>query len=104
MPDRHVDPALQQAIRFHQAGQLEQAAGIYRDILGCAPTHLEALQLLGVLELQRGRFEHAIESLRRAVEVNSASADAWRNLGIAFAQTGKPIEAIESLQRALALH
>ena len=41
--------ALTIAIRHHQAGRLQAAAQIYRQILAVEPNHPEACHLLGVV-------------------------------------------------------
>ena len=47
---------LEQAFADHQAGRLESAALLYKEILNLAPAHPDALNLLGVLCSQKKRF------------------------------------------------
>ena len=51
-----IEQAMQTAIRHHQAGRLAEAEGIYLQILDRQPGHAQALELLGALNLQRGRL------------------------------------------------
>ena len=44
---------LQQALALHQQGQLAQAEPLYRAILKQAPTHFDALHLLGACSGQQ---------------------------------------------------
>jgi len=62
-----VAAKLQQAIAFHQKGQLESAEPLYREILARAPAPFDALHLLGVLHHQKGMHESAVELMTIAV-------------------------------------
>ena len=53
------DALLQSAVRFHEAGQLTEAARLYSDIIRGNPQHFEALYRLGLIHLQSGRFGDA---------------------------------------------
>ena len=50
---------LQNAWRLHQAGNLNEAARLYQDVLRTNPRNFNALQLLGIVHFQRGEFEDA---------------------------------------------
>lgn len=44
-----IDAAFNRAFAAHQQGRLPDAAQGYREVLRLAPTHTDALHLLGVL-------------------------------------------------------
>ncbi len=94
---------LEQALDLHRRGQLAQAVSLYRDILGQAPNHFDALHLLGVAESQAGRHEHAAQSITRALKVSPGSALAHSNLGNALLALARPGDALASYDRALAI-
>jgi tetratricopeptide (TPR) repeat protein len=57
---------LQIAAEHHRAGRQAAAAAMYREVLALDPRHADALFLLGVLERQMGRMEHARLTLLKA--------------------------------------
>ncbi len=95
--------ALQIAIQHHNAGQLQQAEILYRQILQVEPSHPDALHLLGVLALQVGRPEAAIEQIGKALQSHPDSPDFLNNYGEACRLTRRYAEAAVALRRALAL-
>jgi len=60
---------IDQALAHHQAGRLQQAETICRQILVSRPDHPDALHLLGMIALQTGNHETAVKLIERAVEV-----------------------------------
>ena len=92
---------LHAALKHHNAGRLEQAEAIYRDVLRCDSHHADALHLLGVAVCQQGRNEQAVEWISRAVELNGSSAIYYSNLGAAFRAMGRLDDAVSSYRYAL---
>jgi tetratricopeptide (TPR) repeat protein/2-polyprenyl-3-methyl-5-hydroxy-6-metoxy-1,4-benzoquinol methylase len=78
-----------QALALHQRGQLAQAERLYRQVLTRYPDHLDALNLLGVLALQGGRNQEAIDLLTRALARNDRIADFHNNIAEAYRRTGQ---------------
>lgn len=58
---------LVEAREIHRAGRLNVARAAYRLLLNAAPEDADVLGLLGVLDLQEGRFGEAEALLRQAV-------------------------------------
>jgi len=79
--------ALQTGIQHHQAGQLDEAAAIYRQVLATFPDQPDALHLLGVVSLQQGRYEEALAPISKAIELKPDAADFHGNLGAVLART-----------------
>jgi predicted O-linked N-acetylglucosamine transferase (SPINDLY family) len=98
-----IDQALRNALGHHQAGRLAEAEGIYRQILTQSPDHAEALHLLGVLAVQVGRADAAIELIGRAIAINPTIAEYHANLGESYRRAGRYEAAIASFHRAIAL-
>jgi Flp pilus assembly protein TadD len=69
-----ISEALTIAIQHHQAGRLQAAEQIYRQILAVEPNHAEAVHLLGVIAHQVGKHEIAIQYIGRAIRLNGNSA------------------------------
>ncbi|MCH8189505.1 MAG: 4-hydroxy-tetrahydrodipicolinate synthase [Proteobacteria bacterium] len=97
------DVKLAEAVKFHQSGQLSPAEALYREILKADPEHPRALNLLGVVRLQGGRFDDGAGLIERSVAINPGDADALNNLGQAYESLGRPDDAAGAYRRALAV-
>ena len=64
-----IPEALAIAIQHHQAGRLQAAEQIYRQILAVEPNHADAWHLLGVIAHQVGKHQIAVEYIGRAIGV-----------------------------------
>jgi predicted O-linked N-acetylglucosamine transferase (SPINDLY family) len=98
-----ISEALAIAIQHYQAGRLQVAEQIYRQILALQPNQADAWHVLGVINAQTGNHQLAVECLRHALTVKPDWAEAMANLGNALRVQGKPGEAVPFLQRALQL-
>jgi tetratricopeptide (TPR) repeat protein len=94
---------LKTAVRYHESGQLEQAARIYQSILARQADHPDALHLLGVVALQQGQPQQAVELIGRAIAVNPSVAACHANLAEAYRALGQPERAAGCCQVALRL-
>jgi tetratricopeptide (TPR) repeat protein len=91
------------AVRYHQDGHLEQAARIYQALLSRQPDHADALHLLGVVALQQGNPQRAVELIGRAIAVNPSVAAFHANLAEAYRALGQLERAAGCCQVALRL-
>jgi predicted O-linked N-acetylglucosamine transferase (SPINDLY family) len=98
-----AEAALAAAIKHHQAGELKEAAALYRKILEARPGHAEALHLLGVIALQTGRPKIAASLIAKAVARQPDFAEAHSNLGVALVNLGKLDEAVAAFRQAVSL-
>ena len=98
-----ISEALAIAIQHHQAGRLQAAEQIYRQILAVEPNHADAIHLFGVIAYQAGKLDQAIRCYRRALELKPDYAAACNNLGNALRDQGKLDEAVACYRRALEL-
>jgi protein O-GlcNAc transferase len=69
-----IRSVLTEAVRLHQAGQLEQAAALYRRVLTADLNSADALHLLGMVALQQGQPKTAAELIRKAIALNEREA------------------------------
>jgi protein O-GlcNAc transferase len=97
------DTLFQDAVRFHRAGQLAEAARLYGTILRAAPRHFEANYFLGFIHLQRGEFREAEQLMGEALRINPCSPDAHYNRGCALQQMQRHREALGAFDAALVL-
>lgn len=91
------------AMQYHVAGQLDQAAQLYQNILTCEPGNADALHLLGVVDLQNARFEHGIERINQAIAYNPRCAAYYGNLAQAYRNLKRLDRAEECCRTALRL-
>ena len=98
-----IPEALAIAIGHHQAGRLQAAEQIYRQILAVNPNHADSWHLLGVIAHQVGQHEIAVEYIGRAIAINGSAAHFHYNLGNALKDLRKLDEAVAAYRRALEL-
>jgi protein O-GlcNAc transferase len=98
-----IQQAMQIAAEHHQAGRLAEAEKIYRQVLSQQPRNAGALHLLGVIALQVGRPDTAIELIRQAIALNAVVAEFHNNLGNALRDRQLLDEAIAAYRQALRL-
>ncbi|MGC2297777.1 MAG: tetratricopeptide repeat protein, partial [Acidobacteriaceae bacterium] len=68
-----------------QAGKLEEADGLYQQLLAQSPDDRLLLDARGQILIRQQRYPEAIASFRKAVAARADDADAWS--GIAFADS-----------------
>jgi len=100
---RQLDKTLRQAVALQQNAAFVEAEALYREILQLRPNHFDALQLLGTLALQSGRWDEGIELLRKAVAINAMQAPIHSNLAFAYNAAGRFKEGLASADRAVSL-
>ena len=83
-----IDQRLQQAIAHHQAGQLQEAEGLYRSILGTQVNHPGANHNMGMLALHMNQAAAALPHFQAAVEANPAQDQHWLGYLDALLQAG----------------
>lgn len=88
-------------MEFHQAGSLDRAMAMYRDILAKDPKQADALHLLGAAEWQSGNLDEAEKLMRRAIAVWDKDAGYFADLGGVMATKKNFREAIKLYQTAL---
>ncbi|MBV9563763.1 MAG: tetratricopeptide repeat protein [Bradyrhizobium sp.] len=91
------------AIAAYRAGRHADAQAVCGRILDDLTDHFDALHLLGVSELDCGRFDEAEKVLARAVGVDPRSAEANSNLGLAHYKLKRNDEARKCQEKAVAL-
>ncbi|MEW6519910.1 MAG: tetratricopeptide repeat protein [Thermodesulfobacteriota bacterium] len=97
-----VSQAFELASSYCQAGQTQQAASIYQQILLKDPDNAQAHSLLGILAGQAGNMERAIQLTRKAILLEPDNANFHYNLGIMLKERGRLDEAIASYRQAIA--
>jgi protein O-GlcNAc transferase len=98
-----ISETLATALAHHQAGDLVEAAALYRRVLSANPRQKDALHLLGVLEFQEGRNESAIDLIGQAIAIDGRQAMFHNNLAAACRALGRFSEACAGYERAVQL-
>lgn len=96
-----ISALLEAGLGHHERGQLAEARTLYEAILALAPTHADALHLLGVVHLHTGRADLAEVRIRQALVIEPEAAHYYNNLGNALRAQGRPGEAILNFGAAL---
>ena len=68
-------------LSHHQAGRLNEAERIYREVLAVDPNSVDALHLLGVVAIQMGQHDKAVSWICRAIELKGTESAFHSNLG-----------------------
>jgi protein O-GlcNAc transferase len=99
----HIERTFHTAVGLHRAGDHARAEGLYRELIGEAPRHHQALYLLALIELEAGRNVAAALLLERAISEDPDQPAYQANLGEALRRAGDLPRAKHALRRALAL-
>ena len=65
-----IEAKLDQAVAYHQAGQLQQAEQICQQILDINPQNADVLNLFGLIACQIGKYEIAGDLINYALEID----------------------------------
>jgi tetratricopeptide (TPR) repeat protein len=100
-----MDPnaLLEQAYVHHQQGDLNQALGLYRQVLEIAPEHGQALNLAGAAYAAQGDNHSALACLEKATRLYPDYLPAFSNLGILYHTLHRFDEAAEAQRRVIEL-
>jgi tetratricopeptide (TPR) repeat protein len=98
-----IQDALTAAISHHEAGCLDEAAGIYRQILAADATCAPAWYLLGTIAYRVGDVQGAIANFRQTLALNPDLAAVHNELGLAYRDSGDFVAAALSFRRAVEL-
>jgi protein O-GlcNAc transferase len=98
-----IQQVFELALQQHQAGRLQDAEKLYRQVLAQQPDFIDAIHNLGVIANQTGHHDIALDLIRRVLVLKPKFAEAHSNLGIALKNSGQLDEAIAAHRRAIEL-
>jgi trans-aconitate methyltransferase/tetratricopeptide (TPR) repeat protein len=98
-----IDGLFELAFRRHQAGELREAEELYRSILAADPRQLDCLYYLGMIALQEGKPEAAIDLIGQAIASNDGIANYQAGIAEAYARLGDRGRAIAHFRKAAAI-
>jgi protein O-GlcNAc transferase len=91
------------ALSLHQAGELHEAAKLYRQITGKNPRNFHALHYLGTIEAALGNYEQAKSYIIRSLSINPTNIQFVQNYATILFQMGDHRSALEISRRGLQL-
>lgn len=95
--------AFQNAISFHQKGDIRNAQRLYMEVLRQQPQHAYALRNLGLIALETGRIDDAANLYQRALRIEP-KMPAWKSeLAQVYSRAGDAVAAKNQLLEALKL-
>ncbi|MDX8540377.1 GNAT family N-acetyltransferase [Mesorhizobium abyssinicae] len=101
---RSVGSVLEQATKFHEAGNLTNAENGYRQILEVNPRHSRTLYGLGQLLTAKGDHWSAADTFATLVEIAPQSLKAWSRLAIEYQALSRHAEAADAFRKVLELN
>jgi tetratricopeptide (TPR) repeat protein len=102
-PMAAVSESLHRAIKHHEAGEIEQAEALYREIVRVDPGHADALHLLGVAAHQKSDHPKGVHFIRQAIAKSGGSALYYSNLGACYRALNRIDAAIDAFREAVRL-
>jgi hypothetical protein len=104
MPESaQANKKFEQALAFHQHGQLAQAIALYEEVLATDPNHVDALHLSGVAAAQTGDQRKAVDLIGKAIAIEPSNAALHFNRGVAFNELKEFEAAAASFDNAIAI-
>ncbi|RNC82991.1 MAG: tetratricopeptide repeat protein [Balneola sp.] len=98
-----MDSQFQQAVTFHQSGELSKAAAIYRDILNQNPSHIDSLVNLAAIVYNKNPQE-SLNLLRTARKIDPENSSVHFNLGNLLQRHGFREKAVQEFREVIRLN
>jgi tetratricopeptide (TPR) repeat protein len=98
-----ADVAFRRALLLHQHSRLDEARVLYEQVTQLEPRHLQAVVFLGVLAVESGQAERAVELTARALQLDPRCVAAHIVRGRALHKLGQREAAVTSYDRAIEL-
>jgi len=84
MSEVSIKDAFQQALTLQQEGRIEEALGIFEQILKALPNDPSVLFFTGTARQLAGNSAEAVDLLKQAATVSPDNPDIWNHLGVAL--------------------
>ncbi len=96
--------ACENAFKYHQSGQLQQAKQLYEQILNVDKTNIDVLHYLGLALHQLGQTDQGITFIQQAIAINPDYLMAYNNLGIIYMEKNQLDAAISCYNNVMRLN
>ncbi len=94
---------LNYGVELNRSGNLQEAAGQFREAIRLKPDYAEAYSNLGSVLAKTGRHQEALMHFTEAIRLSPGYANAYINMGGVLIQIGKAKEAVAPLEKAIQL-
>jgi len=91
------------AVAHFNAGRLQEADTLYRQVVDRQPNNARALHMVGFVAHRRGLHDVAADWIHRAIAADPHEPEFRNNLGVVAAASGQNQQAIAAYREALAL-
>ena len=99
-----INQLLNLAAKKHNEGELDSAEILYKEILEKEPDNFNALNLLGAIDYQLGRYEEAVKKITKAIRINSGSAICHYNLAMSYDALNNEEKAVKNFKKVLEIN
>lgn len=89
----------QNALQFYKKGQPDEAAHLLKQILETDPAHVDSLYFLGIIAMDKGAFDIALDYLDKAHLLAPNNPDYIFSLAVALQETGRLAEALSYFEQ-----
>lgn len=96
-------PLLEEAMRLHQQGNLDQACNFYAEFLQQQPAEAQALRLYGIAARESGQPELSLKLLIQLAQVQPDSVVAYDEIALTYMASGLLDDASRALDHALSI-
>jgi len=90
-------------INLYHTGQIAKTEQACRELLHAFPQSFFITNVLGVALQEQGKFQEAVTTFNKAIELKPDYAEAYSNRGNALSDLGQLKEALESYEKAIQL-
>ena len=90
-------------VNLYHTGQLAKTEQACRELLQTYPQAFFIINVLGVALQEQGKFQEAVQTFNKAIEIKPDYAEAYNNRGNALCDPGQLNEALESYEKAIQL-
>jgi len=104
MSDHIAQTTLRRALSFHQQGELDKAARLYRELARKDTQNFYAYHYLGLIEATRGNYEQAKACLERSLLKEPLDLQFVQNYATIMFQMGQFKSALQIAERGLRLN
>src|ERR1700683_4325176 len=91
-----------EAVLLHQAGKLEEAEQLYRQVVAAAPDNFPTRYMIALICYQQKRETKALEAVEAALRLNPDAPDALSLQGTLLQAMGRNEDAAASFDKAVA--
>jgi Flp pilus assembly protein TadD len=99
----NIDALIGRAISSHRNNQVDEAEGLYNQVLVLDPQNADALHLKGAIAIQRGDYRRAVDLISRAIIERPDQSAFYSNLAVALQKLGMVDKAKEYAEKSLLL-